>query len=202
MKGIWLAIVGGALLFVLPGRSAPNYIVDLGASAINVTIFHDGFLGKVRPSNTLSVKTFGGKINLLPKDLPRATVEINAEAKSLTNTYPEISDLERRELHAVLHDKVLESERFPQITFRSVKVMEIKEDGVNKSFTLQGDLTIHGVTKRVTAPVSMIINGGQLRATGETTLKQTDFGMTPYSGGFGMIKIRDEVKVSFNVVAK
>jgi polyisoprenoid-binding protein YceI len=202
MKVFCLAIVGGLLLFALPGGAAPDYAVDLSASVINVTIFHDGFLGKVRPSNTLAVKTFSGRINLPPKDLSRATVEIDAEAKSLTNTYPEISDIERRELHSVLHTKVLESERFPQITFRSVKVMEIKEEGENKSFVLHGDLTIHGVTKRVTAPVSLTIKGGQLRATGETTLKQTDFGMTPYSGGFGMIKIRDEVKVSFNVVAK
>src|SRR6185295_4691844 len=108
-------------------------------------------------SNTLSVKTFSGRINLSPKDLSRARVEIDAEAKSLTNTYPEISDIERRELHSVLHNKVLESERFPQVTFRSVKVTEIKEEGEKKSFALQGDLTIHGVTKRVTAPVSMII---------------------------------------------
>jgi polyisoprenoid-binding protein YceI len=202
LKVFWLAIVGGLLLFASPGGAAPDYAVDLSASVINVTIFHDGFLGKVRPSNTLAVKTFSGRISLAPKDLSRAKVEIDAEAKSLTNTHPEISDLERRELHSVLHTKVLESERFPQVTFRSVKVTEIKEEGGKKSFVLQGDLTIHGVTKRVTAPVSMTISGGQLRATGETTLKQTDFGMTPYSGGFGMIKIRDEVKVSFNVVAK
>ena len=202
MKVIWLAIVGWMLLFASPWRSAPDYAVDLSASEINVTIFHDGFLGKVRPSNTLAVKTFGGRINLPPKDLSRATVAIDAEAKSLANIYPEISDIERRELHSVLHSKVLESERFPQITFRSVKVTEIKEVGEKKSFVLHGDLTIHGVTKRFTAPANMTITGGQLRATGETTLKQTDFGMTPYSGGFGMIKIRDEVKVSFNVVAK
>jgi len=58
------------------------------------------------------------------------------------------------------------------------------------------------VTKRVTVPVKVTFSDGQIDATGEASLKQTTFGITPYTGGFGTIKIGDEVKVTFSVVAK
>jgi polyisoprenoid-binding protein YceI len=75
-------------------------------------------------------------------------------------------------------------------------------EGATMSTTATGDLTVHGVTRRVSLPVVMTVSGDQLRATGEATIKQTDFDMKPYSGGLGLIKIRDEVKITFTVIAR
>ena len=66
----------------------------------------------------------------------------------------------------------------------------------------QRALTQMGVTQRVAFPVKVTINGNQLRATGEENIKQSDFGITPYSGGLGTIKIGDQLKVSFVIVAQ
>ncbi len=41
-----------------------------------------------------------------------------------------------------------------------------------------------------------------LRATGKFVLKQTDFGITPYSAAAGSITVKNEVVVSFNMVAR
>ena len=57
-------------------------------------------------------------------------------------------------------------------------------------------------TKRVSFPVAVTIAKDQLRATGEASLKQSDFGIKPYSGKLGLIKIGDDVKINFEIVAK
>ena len=112
-----------------------------------------------------------------------------------------MSEFERSSFHKVLHENVLASDRFLTIKFRSVSVTNIQKSGDSRSFTLNGDLTLRGVTRRVAFPVKVTINGNQLRATGEETIKQTDFGITPYSGGLGTIKIGDQLTVSFTIVA-
>ena len=102
-----------------------------------------------------------------------------------------------------MHNEVIESAKYPKITFKSVSVSDVKQTGNNSySFTLNGDLTLHGVTKRIALTVNVKVTPQQLTATGKYALKQTDFGMKPYSGGLGMIRIGDEVKVNFVVVAK
>ncbi|MGH9803038.1 MAG: YceI family protein, partial [Blastocatellia bacterium] len=113
-----------------------------------------------------------------------------------------MGDFERKEFHAALRNQVLESDKFPTIKFTSVSVSNVQRDGDKRSFTLNGDLTVHGVTKRMAFPVNATISDKELRATGEEKLKQTDFGLKPFEKGLGLIKIGDELKVSFNVVAK
>ena len=113
-----------------------------------------------------------------------------------------MKDFERNGFHKVLHGEVLISNRFPTISFRSVSVTNVQKSGINRSFTLNGDLTLRGVTRRVAFPVKVTINGNQLRASGEEQIKQSDFGITPYSGGLGTIKIGDQLKVGFTIVAQ
>ena len=153
-------------------------------------------------NHRVEVKNFAGRIEVSQKDETQAAVEIEAESKSLTNVDQNMSEFERKEFHSILNNLVVESDKFPKIRFVSVSVSDAQKSGETRSFTLDGDLTLHGVTKRVSFPVSVTMTKEQLRATGEGKLKQTDFGMKPYSGGLGMIKIGDEVKVSFTIVAK
>jgi polyisoprenoid-binding protein YceI len=113
-----------------------------------------------------------------------------------------MSDFERKEFHAILNDTVLESDKFPKINFASVSINDVQKSGDARSFTLNGDLTLRGVTRRVSFPVKVTMSGEELRATGEAKLKQSDFGIQPYSGKLGMIKIGDEVKINFSIVAR
>jgi polyisoprenoid-binding protein YceI len=65
-----------------------------------------------------------------------------------------------------------------------------------------GDLTLHGVTKRIAVQVAATVTPQQLRATGKYSLKQTDYGIKPYSAAGGTIKVKDEIVVNFTIVAK
>lgn len=179
---------------------AKTYSFSATQSQLTLTLIQEGVLRKLHPTHHVGVKSFTGRIQL-PADESKAFAELDAEAKSFANIDKSMSDFERSGFHKVLHEEVLASKQHPTIKFRSTSITNVQKSGDNRSFTLHGDLTLRGVTRRVAFPVKVTINGHQLRATGEENIKQTDFGITPYSGGLGTIKIGDQLKVSFVVVA-
>lgn len=177
------------------------YTFDLAQSQLSLTLTQEGLLSKRYPTHQVAIKNFSGKATL-PRDERQTSVELEAEAKSFVNVDKTMSDFERRGFHDVLQNKVLESSRFPTIKFKAANVTDLKKSGDTRTFTLNGELSLHGVTKNVSLPVSVTLAQDQLRATGEAKLKQSDFGIEPYSGNMGLVKIGDELKVNFSVVAK
>jgi polyisoprenoid-binding protein YceI len=81
----------------------------------------------------------------------------------------------------------LESNRFPTATFVSASPIQLPATAASAPTKVDvvGDLTIHGVTKRVTLPVDAQFNGGRIEVAGSHTFPFSDFGMTPPNiGGF------------------
>ena len=58
---------------------------------------------------------------------------------------------------------------------------------------------MHGVTKAFTVPVRLEAHGDTLSATGRMVVKQTDFGITPVTVAGGTVKVKDEVKIEFEI---
>ncbi|MFN0088428.1 MAG: YceI family protein [Blastocatellia bacterium] len=177
------------------------YGFDAAESRIDVTLTQEGLLSKRYPTHRVVAKTFAGRIEL-PRDETRLAVTLEADAKSMTNADEAMGDFERRGFHDVLRNAVLEVEKHPTIRFVSASVNDVRRSGNTRNFSLTGDLLLHGVTKRVSFPVHVTLGNEELRATGEAKLKQSDFGMQPFEKGLGLIKIGDEVKVSFSIVAR
>ncbi|HMV46265.1 MAG TPA: YceI family protein [Blastocatellia bacterium] len=185
-----------------PTKNQPRtFNFDAATSEINVTLTQEGLISRRYPTHRVVAKTFTGNIEL-PKDETKMAASLEAEAKAMTNEDAAMGDFERKEFHAALRNTVLEADKFPTIKFIAVSVSDLKKTGDRRTFTLNGDLTLHGVTRRVAFPVNADINATELRATGEAKLKQSDFGMKPFEKGLGLIKIGDELKVTFTVVAK
>ena len=176
--------------------------MDLSQSQIKLILTQQGLLAMKHPVHHVGVKKFSGKIIYSPKDETKVSITFEAETRSFENIDSEMGDFERKGFQDILHAKVLESDKYPKITFKSLSVSEVKSNGDQRSFTLSGDLTLHGTTKRVTFPVNATIDKDVLRASGEAKLKQSDYGMVPYQGGLGTIKIADELKITFVIVAK
>lgn len=178
------------------------YNIDLSQSTIDITIFQEGFLSRVRPSHAIQVKNFSGWVRYTPGKEVQSTAELIAEAKSLFNAEKGISETERREFENALRNIVLEAPKYPEIVFRSVGISDFKSTKDGHTFTLNGDLNMHGVKRRIAVPVTVALSGSRLTATGEIVVKQTDYQMKPYEGAFGLIKIKDDVKVAFSITAR
>jgi hypothetical protein len=56
--------------------------------------------------------------------------------------------------------------------------------------------------KLIDVPVTWRRDGDVLTASGEFALKQTDLGLTPYSVMLGALRVADEMKVRFSIVAR
>ena len=78
----------------------------------------------------------------------------------------------------------LESDRFPTATFKAPEPIDVPKDAIaGRPFRsrVTGDLTIHGVTKRVTIPIDVQRRGESVELAGSITFPFTDFGMQPAS---------------------
>jgi YceI-like domain len=100
-----------------------------------------------------------------------------------------LTDADRAEIHKTLK-QVLHTAQHPTITFRSRRV-----DGSAGSFTLDGELTIMGITRPVT--VQGAVTDG--RVVGGASVVQSRWGIRPHSAFLGALKLSDEVKVDFDM---
>jgi polyisoprenoid-binding protein YceI len=90
----------------------------------------------------------------------------------------------------MLGPEVLGSDQHQEIVFKSTVAESVGEG----RWTLHGDLTLHGQTHPATVHVTL--KDGHF--TGESTVKQTDFGIKP--PGKAGIHAKDEVAIHFDVL--
>ena len=88
--------------------------------------------------------------------------------------------------------RALGAERYPQIRFATESIEQV-HDG----YRLAGMLHIHGMTRRRMIDVNTQDVGHSWRVSAQARVRQTDFGVKPYSLLMGAVKVADEVTVSF-----
>lgn len=180
-----------------------TYTISPSESSLWVLVGKSGIFSALGHDHEIGVKSFTGRVHVSDGGASSSSLELDVDAKSLTVLDKKVSEEDRTEIFNAMHQEVLESAKYQKITFKSVSFDNMKQTGDNNySFTLNGDLTLHGVTKRVAIPVTATMTPEQLRANGKYTLKQSDFGIKPYSAGGGTVKVKNDVVVNFNIVAK
>jgi polyisoprenoid-binding protein YceI len=177
---------------IVPSES--NFWVFVGKAGLFSALAHDHEIG---------VKSYSGRVVVPESGAGGGSLEIEVAATSLEVLDKKPSEEDKKKIFDSMHNEVLESAKHPKITFKSVSVSDVKQTGNDAySFVVNGDLTLRGVTKRIAVPVAATITTQQIRATGKYTLKQTDYGIKPYSAAGGTVKVKDEVVVNFSIVAK
>jgi polyisoprenoid-binding protein YceI len=102
-----------------------------------------------------------------------------------------------------VYQDAMEEKKFPKIEY-SLAELTVK-DGEHKpgapfEFSATGDLVVHGVTNRITMPVTIEpLEGNKLKIKGAVPLKMTSFGVKPPAPklALGLIKTGDDIKASF-----
>ncbi|HKP46121.1 MAG TPA: YceI family protein, partial [Pyrinomonadaceae bacterium] len=65
---------------------------------------------------------------------------------------------------------------------------------------VRGNLTLHGVTRRIEIPARVTVNGNELRAVGEFSIDRGDFGVKATSAFHGLVRVRNGVKFTFDII--
>jgi polyisoprenoid-binding protein YceI len=146
------------------------------------------------------IRELKGNIQADPDSLQNASVEVEIPASSLM-VDEEISAKDRQEIQKIMSDEVLEVSRYPVIQFRSKSISVEKVFEGRYRVKIAGDLSLHGMTRPHSFETQVLYSEDQLRAQGDFVIKQTDFGLKLVTAMAGALKVKDELKCSFDVVS-
>ena len=197
-KGEFIVHATGPLL----EDAAVHYIISSKESTFTCQAFATGLLSSFGHDPKIAIRSFGGELSftLTGLTVENARLSINIQADSLEVT-DSINDKDRREIHRKMSEEVLETERFPEIVYECSRV-SASGSGDRFWVALNGDLTLHGVTRPLPISARALINGDSVRASGEFSVRQNDFEIKPVSAAAGAIRVKDEVKCTFDILAR
>jgi polyisoprenoid-binding protein YceI len=178
------------LALVVPVAAQQAKKIDTMRSKITVHAYKAGLFSFAGHDHVIDVPIARGTL-----DEQARTIEFTVRTNSLQVLDPEESEKNRAEIReTMLGPKLLEADKFPEISFRSTSVKQTDPNNV----TVEGTLMLHGVSQ----PVSLTVKRDGAFYVGSTKMKQTDYGMKPVSVAGGTIKVKDEVKVEFRVTTE
>ena len=187
-----------------PSGSAParvSYRIDVPRSRFVVNTETTGMSSMFGHDHKLEVGDYAGEVNLVPGQPVTASLELSVRADSLRAVEERDDDI-AAEIDAALRDHVLETRKYPTITFKSRAVKAAAREDGTFDVSLAGELDLHGVRRAVTVPVKVAFQGDTLRASGTLALRQRDFKIAPFSFAGGTVTVADRVTLSFTIVAR
>jgi polyisoprenoid-binding protein YceI len=162
--------------------------IDPASSRITVMVFKSGFFSAFAHDHTIEARGLQGEV----QKAPNPQIELRVETSKLQVLDPQLSAEKRAEVQQTMQGpKVLDIARFPEILFKSTSIKQLSPN----SWNVTGQLTLHGQTQSITLTVDE--QGGSYR--GKTALRQRNFGMEPISLFGGTVKVKDEVRIEFNL---
>jgi polyisoprenoid-binding protein YceI len=184
---------GAAFLFLFPSFTSTAVIhaesrrIDTEQSVLTVRVYKSGVLSAFGHDHEIAAPIAGGTV-----DATAHRVELHTDAASLRVRDPKASEKDRAEIQkTMLGPDVLDTERYHEIVFRSSSA----ESSGEGAWQVRGELTLHGMTKPVIVDVKE--SGGHY--TGTARLKQTDFGIQPVKAAGGTVRVKDEVRIEFDI---
>ncbi len=183
------------------GVSAPAgsdvYLIDAGVSRFTVRGAAGGLLSGLGHNPVVAIRDFTGEVRGDPATPEQASLTLKIRAASLT-VENDASDKDRREMQRVMLEDVLEAAAWPEIAYVSTRATQLENNHVQ----IDGNLTLHGVTRPQRIVAHLALTGDLLRVFGEFTVRQTDYRIKLASVAGGALKLKDELKFTFDIVAR
>ncbi len=173
---------GRATMPFPPGRH------ELGpaSGSLLVKTFREGVAARVGHDLVIEVTRWSAVVD-------GGSLTLTADATSLEvregrNGLKPLTDRDRRDVRRNIEQQVLGGRRI------AFACSAIADEG--SAVAVPGELSIGDVTRPVAATLARTPDG---RLQGTIALRQTDFGITPYKGLMGALKVRDEVEIVVDV---
>jgi polyisoprenoid-binding protein YceI len=185
-----MAVALLALLATTTAGAEPRPI-DTERSTLTVFVYKSGVFSAFADDHVIRAPIASGTVS----DEAPLAVSIEVKSASLKVLDPKLAEDKRAEVQTrMLGPEVLDTANHPAITFKSTEIAPAGES----RWTVTGELAIHGQTR----PAKFSVERREGRYRGTVTLKQRDFGIQPISIAGGTVKVKDEVKVEFDIVAQ
>jgi len=195
------AMITSSRVPVSGSLSSAHFRIDTSHSRFTVRAFASGLLSFAAHNHTIAIRDFGGDADATYGTVEPASLNMRVKAASLAVT-DKVSDSDRQKIETTMRNEVLETSKYPDIVFQSTKVSATRLDEGKYQIRIFGNLTLHGTTRPVTLNARVDFGENEFHAVGEFPVKQSEFGIKPVSVAGGTIKVKDEVKLAFDIVAR
>ncbi len=168
------------------GLSAGTHKLGPNNATLRVKTTREGMAQSMGHDLVIEVGSWDATIEAA-EDPSETTVQLNADGGSLqikgASGGGNVSDGDKKKIKKSMDDKVLKG---GAIEFKSTSV-----EGSGDTLNVSGDLKIGGSSGSVSFPLDT--SGGKV--SGSTSLTQSSFGIKPFVGMMGALKVGDKVEV-------
>ena len=200
-------IIIGLILATLPGimmrpQTTVTYTLDASQSKFMAHANRSGLLWFKGHSHHLAASEFTGQVQLTPDTITPASLRLVVKAASLHETGADFTEPQKQIINKELKEIVFHPDQYPDITFQSTNVTAKNSGSGRYDVKIDGNLTLHGVTKRITILAVVTLQGDNLRAVGEFSIDRDDFKVKATSAFHGMVRVDDDVRFEFDIVGR
>ncbi len=189
-----------AAAVVAGNQGSRTYVLDSSQSKFVARAFAGGLLWFKGKDHLVAVREFTGQAQITPGSITPASLEITAKTESMVETRDVFTEQEKQIINKELREIVLEPEKYPEMVFKSTNVTGKSTSADRYELKIEGDLTLHGVTRRITIPAEVTLSGNDMRARGEFSIDRGDFGVKATSAFHGMVRVRNKIEFTFDIV--
>jgi polyisoprenoid-binding protein YceI len=156
---------------------------------LTLRTYRSGLAAQAGHDLTIDVTRWSGQVD---SDRLDATIDLTSLAiREGRGGIKPLTDRDRRDITGQAA-KSLDTGRYPEASFSATGLTPDAAGGG----AIDGTLTLHGQSRPLRLTVTRT-GDGQYRAT--ASVVQSQFGIKPYSGMFGALKLRDEVELEVTV---
>jgi len=184
--------------------------LDPARSAVRIYVFRGGLAAKVGHNHVLSAPKFAGYFYLPTTGAADARFDLVFRLDELEIDLPEHRAGLGSAFASVLSPEAIEGTRDHMLgasnmqadQFPYVRIHGLAVSGESPRFAAKVEIELHGQTRQAWVPLTVTGLPDALSVSGSMVIRQTDFGAKPYSVAGGMLSVRDEVIVDFNLTGR
>ncbi|HWF88118.1 MAG TPA: YceI family protein [Pyrinomonadaceae bacterium] len=205
MRIMIVSLIIAALITFVALAAPPatvTYNLDASQSKFMAHANRSGLLWFKGKSHHLAASDFSGQVELTPDTITPASLHLVVKAASLHETGAEFTDQQKQIIDKELKDIVLLPDQYPDITYQSTNVTAKGLGAGRYDVKINGNLTLHGVTRPVMIPATVTLNGSTLRATGQFSIDRDDYKVKATSAAHGLVRVDDDIKFEFDILGR
>lgn len=183
-----------------------RFAIDEQSSELRLIVRSEGPMARLGHPHVIGGSVINGEV-LLAEPYRDSALRLTIDVNELQVDEPDWlkaegfePDVEESDIAGtrrnMLSPELLDAEAHPEIRIESIGIT-----GPRWQPDIEALVTLAGETRKLTVPIALAITEGRLTATGRFVIRQSDFGLTPYSAAGGALRVSDEVLIRFRISA-
>jgi polyisoprenoid-binding protein YceI len=177
-----------------------RYRFDPTQGRFTVQAFATGLLSALGHSPTFAVRDYSGEVRFVGGEIQGTELDLTVNAESLV-LEDRVSASDLGEIEDRMRRDVLETRAYREITFHGAHLAHEPIAPGRVRLRLGGPLSLHGATFPHQVDLELFIFSDGVRLRGDCPLRLSDYGIKPVTALGGAIKLKDDLRLTFDIVA-